>query len=106
MKYAIKVTDLAKQMIMEISDRRIRDEIAKRIDKLANDPSLQGKPLKGTLTGYRSVRTVGQRYRIVYKIHEEKVMIYVIGMGIRKEGSKDDIYVRLQKLLLKGFDIN
>jgi mRNA interferase RelE/StbE len=105
-KYLIKVTDVAKQMIKEISDRRIRGEIAKRVDKLADDPNLQGKPLQGILAGYRSVRAVGQRYRIIYKIHEKNLIVYIIGAGIRKEGGKDDIYTRLQKLLMKGFDIN
>lgn len=102
MKYSIKVTDLAKQMIEEISDRRIREEIAKRIDKLTDDPNLQGKPLKGIFLGYRSDRAVGQRYRIVYKVHEANLIVHIIGAGIRKEGGKDDIYTRLQKLLIRG----
>jgi mRNA interferase RelE/StbE len=102
MKHSIKITDLAKRMIEEISDRRIREEIAKRIDKLADDPNLQGKPLKGIFTGYRSVRAVGQRYRIVYKVHEANLIVYVIGAGIRKEGGKEDIYTRLQRLLIRG----
>ena len=85
-------------MIKEISDRRIRDKIAERIDKLADDPDLQGKPLQGIFAGYRSVRAVGQRYRIVYKVYEERIMVNVIGVGIRKEGSKGDIYERLEKL--------
>ncbi len=103
MKYSIKVTDLAKQMLGEILDKRIREEIAKRIDKLADEPNLQGKPLKGMLAGYRSIRAVGQRYRIVYKVLDNNFVVYVIGAGIRKEGGKDDIYTRLQKLLKRGF---
>ncbi len=103
MKYSIKVTDLAKQMIKEISDRRIREELAKRIDKLADDPNLQGKPLQGILAGYRSVRAVGQRYRIVYKVYDKNLVVYIVGAGIRKDSSKDDIYTRLQKLLKRGF---
>ncbi len=98
MKYAIAVTDIAKQMLKEISDRRIRAKIAERIDKLANDPELQGKPLQGILTGYRSIRAVGQRCRIIYKIHEERVIVNIVGIGIRKEGGKEDIYERLRKL--------
>jgi len=103
MKYSIKVTDVVKQMLGEILDKRIREEIAKRIDKLADEPNLQGKPLKGILAGYRSVRAVGQRYRIVYKVLDNNLVVYVIGAGIRKEGGKDDIYTRLQKLLKRGF---
>lgn len=106
MKYSIKLAGVAKQMLKEIADRRIQDEIAKRIDKLTEEPHLQGKPLKGILAGCRSVRAVGQRYRIIYKIDERQIVVFVIGTGIRKEGSKEDIYYRLQKLLLKGHDIN
>jgi len=104
MKHSIKVADLAKQMIKEVTDKRIQEEITKRIDKLADDPNLQGKPLKGVLAGYRSVRAVGQRYRIIYKVYDDQLIVYVIGAGIRKEGSKNDIYTRLQKLVMKGIN--
>ncbi len=106
MKYSIKMAGSAKQMLKEITDRRLQEEIVKRIDKLAEDPHLQGKPLKGILTGYRSVRAAGQRYRIVYQVDDEAIVVFVIGTGIRKEGGKDDIYTRLQKLLQKGRVIN
>lgn len=106
MTYSIQMAGLAKQMLKEITDKRIQEEIAKRIDKLSEEPTLQGKPLRGALAGYRSVRAVGQRYRIVYKIQNEKIVVVVIGVGIRKDGSKDDIYTRLQKLLIRGDDIN
>lgn len=100
MRYSLRVTDMAKEMIKEITDKRIQTKIAERIDKLAEEPNLQGKPLKGIFEGYRSVRAVGQRYRIIYKIHEQKVIVYIVGVGIRKEGSKVDIYERLKKLIL------
>ncbi len=86
MTYAIALTDIAKQMLKEISDRRIREKLAERIDQLANDPELQGKPLQGTLAGYRSVRAVGQRYRIIYNVQEERVIVNIVGVGIRKGG--------------------
>jgi mRNA interferase RelE/StbE len=100
MRYSIKVTDLAEEMIKEITDERIKTKIAERIDKLAEVPNLQGKPLKGIFEGYRSVRAVGQRYRIIYKIYEQKVIVYIVGVGIRKEGSKINIYERMKKLIL------
>ncbi|MEH2322803.1 MAG: type II toxin-antitoxin system RelE/ParE family toxin [Nostoc sp.] len=52
-----------------------------------------------SLKGYRSVRAVGQRYRIIYKVELEKVVVLVVGVGLRKEGDKGDIYTLLQKLL-------
>jgi mRNA interferase RelE/StbE len=51
------------------------------------------------LSGFRSVRAVGQRYRIVYKTEQEQVLVLVVGIGRRKDGDKKDIYVVLEKLL-------
>lgn len=99
MKYSIMLTVLAREMLGEISDPRIRNKISERIDRLTDSPDLQGKPLKGAFSSYRSVRVVGQRYRIVYKVEKEKVIVYVVGVGVRKEGNRDDIYHRLKKLL-------
>lgn len=101
MKYEIVLTDIAKQMLKEISDQRIREKLAERIEQLSHAPDLQGKPLQGPFAGHRSVRALGQRYRIVYKIYEERVIVVVIGVGIRKEGGKDDIYERLRKLFTR-----
>jgi mRNA interferase RelE/StbE len=42
---------------------------------------------------------VGQRYRIVYEIEEETIVVLVIGVGRRKDGDKRDIYRLLGKLL-------
>ena len=86
-------------MLEAVQDRRVRDKIRDRIDGLAEEPEKQGKPLTGELTGYRSLRAVGQRYRIIYRIVEGKVLVLVMALGIRKEGSGKDIYVLAQKLL-------
>jgi len=51
------------------------------------------------LAGYRSVRAVGQRYRIIYRVEEKKVLVLVVAMGMRKEGSKRDVYLLARKLL-------
>ncbi len=86
-------------MLEAIQDRRVRDKIRDRIDGIAEEPEKQGKPLTGELTGYRSLRAVGQRYRIIYRIEEGKVLVLVMDLGIRKEGSGKDIYMLAQKLL-------
>ena len=86
-------------MLETIQDRRVRDKIRDRIDGLAQEPEKQGKSLTGELTGYRSLRAVGQRYRIIYRIEEGKVLVLVMALGVRKEGSGKDIYVLAQKLL-------
>ena len=68
------------------------------IDRLAEDPEKQGKALVGELAGYRSVRAVGQRYRIIYRLFDDRIVVCVVAVGIRLEGSRDDVYALARKL--------
>jgi mRNA interferase RelE/StbE len=85
-------------MLSGITDRRVQGKICERIEGLARDPEKQGKPLVGELNGYRSIRAVGQRYRIIYRVEKDRVLVLVVALGIRKEGSKKDIYSLARKL--------
>jgi len=89
-------------MLAGIKDKRVQSKIAERIDALETDPEKQGKPLVSTLSGLRSVRTVGQRYRIIYRVEEQRVVVLVVALGLRKEGDKADIYALTKKLLRLG----
>ena len=88
MIYEIVITSTARAMLERISDRRVREKIRDAIDVLASEPELRGKPLVGDLKGYRSVRAVGQRYRIVYRVARLTVTVAVVAVGIRKEARK------------------
>ena len=100
--WKISVTQTAQDMLADISDRRIQEKIVARIDGLKNEPEKQGKPLIGELIGLRSLRAAGQRYRIIYKIEKGEIIVLVVAIGIRKEGSKKDIYELAQRLLRLG----
>ena len=102
MIYRIVIQPTAIKLLKGIKDRRIRQKISNRIDKLKESPEMQGKPLLGELEGYYSVRAVGQRYRIIYTIENHQVAVIIVALGIRKEGSKKDIYVMTKKLLKLG----
>lgn len=102
MSYTVEITEEALEMLGEIQDRRIRGKLFERIQKLAEDPEKQGKPLVDVLAGYRSVRVYSERYRIVYAVERELVKVIVVGAGIRRDGSKTDIYVRMTKLVGKA----
>ena len=93
------MTQTAQRMLEEISDRRIRERIAERIDALKENPGQIGKPLVGDLATYRSLRAAGQRYRIIYRIEKQRVIVFVVALGIRKQGDKRDIYALAKKLL-------
>lgn len=99
MIYQIEITPTALSMINKVQDRRIRAKIIETIDGLAEDPEKKGKPLTAELDGYHSVRAVGQRYRIIYRIDNEKVIILVVAVGLRKEGDRKDIYALAKKLI-------
>lgn len=99
LNWSIRVTRLALEMLEGIGDLRTRGALVKAIDGLANDPHTQGKPLVGSLAGYRSVRAAGQRYRIIFRVEQEKVVVYVVALGIRKDGESADIYELARKLM-------
>ena len=89
-------------MLKAITDRRIREKLASVIDSLESDPELRGKPLDDDLAGYRSIRAVGQRYRIIYRVERSVVTVVIVAAGIRKEGSREDIYRVASKLIRLG----
>jgi mRNA interferase RelE/StbE len=100
--YTIEITSTALRMLKGIPDFRVREKIRNRIDGLKKDPQKQGMPLIGNLAGYRSIRAVGQRCRIIYQVKNEKVVVLVLALGIRKESDKKDIYALAKKLLHLG----
>lgn len=98
-EYQVNLTKQASKLFKKIKDHREQEILLARLEKLKNNPAQQGKALVKELSGYRSVRAVGQRYRIVYQIKEEKVLVLVIAIGRRKEGDKNDIYLITKKIL-------
>ncbi len=101
MSYRILITDTCLSHIEKISDRKIQRTILDRIKKLAEEPDKQGKKLMKDLSGFRSVHAAG-RYRVIFKIDRQTVVLYVLAVGIRKEGDKKDIYQIAKKLLNAG----
>ena len=102
MSWKIVLTSEAMKLWSELSDRRIREKIGVVIDRLSDDPEKQGKALLGNLAGFRSIRAVGQRYRIIYKVRGEEVIVLIVAIGIRRDGAKDDIYNLAKKLFRLG----
>ncbi len=102
MRWHVRVTVPALKQLAAIKDTRIKESISRRINALEYDPDKQGKPMTDDLTGYRGIRTVGQRYRILYRVETEQVIVVVVALGIRKEGSKTDVYELAKKLARLG----
>ena len=102
MSWTIRLTVPAKNQLEAIKDTRIKQNISKRISRLEDDPERQGKPLSEELAGYRSIRAIGQRYRIIYKLEGGRVLVIVVTLGTHKEGDKKDVYELAKKLARLG----
>ncbi|MBF8266758.1 MAG: hypothetical protein HW388_266 [Dehalococcoidia bacterium] len=102
MVYRIEITPTALEMLEAITDRRTQSAIVRRINGLAQEPQMQGKALRGELAGFLSIRAAGQRYRVVYRVEEQNERVIVYLVGIRKEGSRQDVYALAQRLVRRG----
>jgi mRNA interferase RelE/StbE len=100
--YTIRWTKTAVERLEAISDRRVQRALARRAEDLAESPEQHGKPLLGELVGFRSMRAVGQRYRIIYRVMRREVVVSIVAVGRRKEGDKNDVYELTKKLLRLG----
>jgi mRNA interferase RelE/StbE len=65
-EYEIQLTPVALEMLSAVKNRREQEKLRDRIDHLKVEPEKQGKALVDNLSGFRSLRAVGQRDRIVY----------------------------------------
>lgn len=102
MKWRVEIAKTALEQLQKITDLRVRKKLFERIEQLENDPEGQGKPLRNELSGLLSLRAIGQRYRIIYKLENEQVIVIVVAVGIRKEGDRADIYRIAERLLRSG----
>lgn len=102
MTYRVVFTAPAEARGRAVRDLRIRRKLYERALELAQDPEAQGKPMTAELMGYRSVRAVGQRYRIVYRVLRDQGIVEISMLGLRKEGDKQDVYILAAKLIRQG----
>jgi mRNA interferase RelE/StbE len=99
-RYTIHWALQARDMLLEIADRRVRAVVFRGAEGLASEPEKQGKALTGDLAGLRSLRTAaGQRYRIIYRVERDRVLVLIVALGLRREGDRKDIYSVARKLI-------
>ena len=99
MTYRVVLTAEAKMLLGAVRDRREQKLLFSRLEQLQENPEQQGKSLRGELSEYRSIRAVGQRYRVIYRIENEEVLVIVVAVGRRQEGDRQDVYQIAQKLV-------
>jgi len=99
MSYRVVLTAEAKLLLEAIRDRREQKLLFSPLEQLQENPEQQGKCLRGDLSEYRSIRAVGQRYRIIYRVENAEVLVIVLAIGRRQEGDRQDVYQIAQKLV-------
>ena len=79
--YEIRLEKPAKRFLKKLKSNEDKKRIIEKLRELENNSEL-GKPLIGRLTGLWSLR-VG-KYRAVYEIKKNELVIYVLNIGHRK----------------------
>lgn len=92
----------AKKQLAAIKDSRIQQGLRNALERLKEDPDKRGKALSDDLMGFRGLRAVGERYRIVYQVIESKHEVHIVTVGIRREGNRSDICAITTHLLTSG----
>lgn len=101
-RWTIRLTRQAEKQVAAIKDRRVQARLRSALQRLEYEPEVQGKPMTDELVGLRSLRAVGQRYRILYKVEAQQVTVVMVALGMRKEGDKKDIYELAKQLKRLG----
>jgi mRNA interferase RelE/StbE len=84
-KYRILIKPSAVKEIEAISPKKDRQRLVDRISKLADNPR---PPRCEKLSGQDKYRIRQGRYRIVYSIEDQDLIIYVVKVGHRKDVSR------------------
>ena len=100
--WSVDLTLTARDELKKITDARVQQGLKTAILGLAYQPDQQGKALTGDLKGLRSLRAMGQRYRILYVLQVDHFKATVVLVGIRKEGDRKDVYAIAKKLAKRG----
>ena len=92
MSYKLFYSEVSRDQIRSLNPK-IKPIVKRRLQELKDDP-FTGKSLEKELSGYRSL--VAKRFRIIYKIIQNKNIVQIHYVGHRK-----DIYEILKEVILK-----
>ena len=81
-KYRILIKPSAVKEIEAISQKKDRQRLVDRISRLADNPRPPGCE---KLSGQDKYRIRQGRYRIVYSIEDQDLIVYVVKVGHRKD---------------------
>lgn len=97
--YTVLIDELVFKKDFKGIDKSDKQKIIRAIrKKLTSDPENYGNPLKGDLKELWKLR-VGQ-YRIIYEIQADKIVVYVIKVGFRRDEEVYKEAIKRLKLLI------
>jgi mRNA-degrading endonuclease RelE of RelBE toxin-antitoxin system len=93
---------IASRLLEQLEEFGIVEQARSAIRDAMANPQQAGKQLTGSLYPYRRLR-VG-RYRIIYRISSDAdpPEVRFLYCGLRKQGSRKDVYERLFRALRRG----
>jgi mRNA-degrading endonuclease RelE of RelBE toxin-antitoxin system len=100
MTWQVYLTPTARRLLHQIrtGDAAGYTKILQKVQGLRNSPEKQGRALLGPLKGLRRI-VAASRYRVIYKVPQDAVVVHVLAVGARKKRDTRDIYEIAQKLL-------
>jgi mRNA interferase RelE/StbE len=101
LNYEIYLTPLAFETLAAVTQQSDRHHLCDRVQQLGRHPDHQGTPLIGKLFGYRSIRALNDRYRIIYRVEKDTVVVFLVGDGQRSDIREDDLDTVLTRFLTK-----
>jgi addiction module RelE/StbE family toxin len=72
-------------------DKSIASSVDAALKKLTANPEMRGYPLRGNLSGFRSLVVGKKKIRIVYKVIHHEIIVVVVAIGHRRD---DEVYIR------------
>ena len=84
-RYKIQVHKLVTTQDSKRFDASTKEKIKKKIiDLLSVSPEEVGEPLRFELAGYRKLK-IFDKYRIVYRVEKDRIMVFDLAVGIRRD---------------------
>ena len=89
-------------LVLKEDFKKINPPLRKKIlatieQRLSSNPKKYGEPLRGEFKRYYKLRV--SEYRVIYEIIEDKVLVLVIKVGIRRDFEVyNEMFYRLKKL--------
>jgi mRNA interferase RelE/StbE len=84
--YSLRIKKSAIKDLEALPSKADRRRIVKRIESLAENPRPRGSQ---KLSGKERYRIRQGRYRILYSIHDQELVVYVVRVGDRKSVYRD-----------------